>query len=144
MTEEERKMYENTGTYKKPSMADLNNLTKRKDEDMKINKDRLMEICATNGFTKKAYTLAAEEFGVTPNSIASYISTNKLSKSAKQEPQVKEVISKKVSTKEAILIIDSELEVLDKIKTIVEENRFLKGRMSQLKASLEEILKSIS
>ena len=124
--------------------------TKRRDEDMKINKVRLMEICNEHGFTKEAYNMAAEEFGLKIHAIECFVSNHKLKK---EVAKTKEVPTQEIRIPEAKVeeaakpthpIIDAELEVLDKIKAIVEENRALKGRISQLKASLEEILKFIA
>jgi len=122
---------------------------------MKINKVRLMEICNEHGFTKEAYNMAAEEFGLRFHAIECYVSNNKLKKEVAkpdeaptQEIHILEANAPEAKVEEAAKptppIIDAELEVLGKIKAIVEENRALKGMMSQLKASLEEILKSIA
>ncbi|HEX2925070.1 MAG TPA: hypothetical protein VHP38_02230 [Ruminiclostridium sp.] len=44
----------------------------------RINEQRLIEICKSHGFTRKAYSMAATEFGVSSNSIQTYVSKNKL------------------------------------------------------------------
>ena len=158
MTPEEIEKYKNVGTYKKPSMVAVNELARKGTEmKAKINQERLLEICKENGFTFKAYNLAATEFGVEVSSVACYVSKNKLNKGKIEVKEENSVNETKVEEKSEISdvkvdsIVEDELEIISKIKSIVDENKAmtvenktLKQRILKIKSALEDILKSIA
>lgn len=132
----------------------------RKGVDMtKINKQRLIEICTEHGFTASAYRIAAKEFDVPSSSVANYVSNNKLKKivavekkqgseeSLPQEESCKKSKPKDKPSSNA----NEELEIITRIKSILQENKSLSGEnetlkenMTKVKAALEDILKSIA
>ncbi|OPX46378.1 hypothetical protein CLHUN_01940 [Ruminiclostridium hungatei] len=129
----------------------------RKDIFMKkIKKERLIEICSEHGFTAEAYKIAAKEFAVSISSVKNYVSTNNLKS---------DVVAKKLhGTEESSLAqhkpdilaetpcsANEELEIITRIKSILQENHSLTGEntalkenMSKVKAALEDILKLIA
>lgn len=119
----------------------------RKDIIMKnkINKDRLFEICREHGFTKTAYSIAAAEFGVSANSIQAYVSRNKLHKELTiGEPLQSAQPSNENVKEEQGAKSDIEFEIMNKIKSIVDENRNYRDKLSKIKAALEDIIKTIA
>ncbi len=119
----------------------------RKDTIMKnkINKDRLLEICGEHGFTRTAYNMAAAEFGVSVNSIQTYVSKNKLHKElTTNEPLKTAQPSNENGKEEPRVTSDVELEIINKIKSIVAENRNYRDKLSQIKTALEDIIKTIA
>lgn len=119
----------------------------RKDIFMKnkINKDRLLEICREQGFTRMAYNMAAAEFGVSANSIQTYVSKNKLHKGITTNEHLETALTSVPNCKgEPRTTSDIELEIINKIKSIVSENRNYRDKLSQIKAALEDIIKTIA
>lgn len=119
----------------------------RKDIFMKnkINKDRLLEICREQGFTRTAYNMAAAEFGVSANSIQTYVSKNKIHKELTTNEPIKAVQPADQNfNKEPGVAFDMELEIINKIKSIVSENRNYRDKLSQIKTALEDIIKTIA
>ncbi len=121
----------------------------RKDIFMKnkINKGRLLEICGEHGFTKVAYSMAATEFGVSANSIQTYVSKNKLHKEFTIDGSLQTAqpsVSSPNFKGEPGTTSDIELEIINKIKSIVAENRNYRDKLSQIKTALEEIINSIA
>lgn len=125
----------------------------RKGVDMtKINKERLIEICTEHGFTASAYRIAAKEFDVPSSSVANYVSNNKLKKivAVEKKPQ-KELCKKSELKTKTSSNANEELEIITRIKSILQENKSLSGEnktlkenMTKVKAALEDILKSIA
>lgn len=121
----------------------------RKDIFMKnkINKDKLLEICGEHGFTKAAYGMAATEFGVSVNSIQTYVSKNKLHKESAIDGSLQTAqpsVSAPNFKGEPEDTSNIELEIIDKIKAIIDENRNYRDKLSQIKTALEEIIKTIA
>ncbi len=148
MTPEEIEKYGSVVKFEnKPSkLASVPGMV-RKDMSMKdkINKDRLLEICGEHGFTRTAYNMAATEFGVSANSIQTYVSKNKLHKELNTNEPLQTVQSSDQNRKEESgTTSDIELEIINKIKSIVDENRNYRDKLSQIKAALEDIIKTIA
>lgn len=154
MTLEEMKKYGCTvnSENKKSEIATIPEMV-RKDIAMKnkINKERLIEICKEHGFTGEAYKMAAKEFGVAAQSIGCYVSNNKLKQIISFEPTT--VMEGKIIENVGLTsnLVSDELEIITKIKSILQENQSLSGEnktlkenISKVKSALEDILKSIA
>jgi L-cysteine desulfidase len=125
----------------------------------KINKERLIDICTEHGFTAQAYRIAAKEFDVPPNSVANYVSNNKLKKilasqNKQKVPNTNEDSLHQENLKDDLSSsndINDEMEIIIQIKSILQKNKSLsrenitlKENMLKVKAALEDILKSIA
>lgn len=155
MTPEEIKEYGKVGEpYKNKAQATY---MAGKDINMgtnKIDEKRLIEIVKEHGFTKKAYGIAADEFGLkNTHSIECYISNNKLRDKIAGLNDDKPIIQDNANIEEQnpLLKMDTDelSEILNKVKLIVQENKrmkalsdeneTLKGIFRELKTLLEGV-----
>ena len=122
----------------------------------KITVEQLAEECRKLGFNAAAYEDIAKRYGyASAHNVACLVSKKGIKKLLEKEPEAKVAITKappmaKPETKsDPELTAANELEILEKIralvldnrqlKAVLEENKVLKDKLTKVKALLEEV-----